>query len=82
MSAQTILEPHESEFEVGSYQLGHRHPYEAIILTLNGEGFSLAGKNGLDESQSVKLDWQAGHDRGRFSEADRNPTRCAADRGQ
>ena len=60
MGGQTILEPHESEFEVGSYKLGHRHPYEAIILTLNGEGFSLAGKDGLDDSQSTKIDWQAG----------------------
>jgi gentisate 1,2-dioxygenase len=60
MGGQTILEPHESEFEVGSYKLGHRHPYEAIILTLNGQGFSLAGKEGLEETQSVKLDWQAG----------------------
>jgi gentisate 1,2-dioxygenase len=60
MGGQTILEPHESEFEVGSYKLGHRHPYEAIILTLNGQGFSLAGKEGLDDSQSTKIDWQAG----------------------
>jgi quercetin dioxygenase-like cupin family protein len=60
MAGQTILEPHASEFEVGSYKLGHRHPYEAIILTLNGQGFSLAGKDGLDESKSVKLDWKAG----------------------
>jgi quercetin dioxygenase-like cupin family protein len=60
MGGQTILEPHASEFEVGAYKLGHRHPYEAIILTLNGKGFSLAGKDGLDESQSVKLDWQEG----------------------
>jgi gentisate 1,2-dioxygenase len=60
MGGQTILEPHESEFEVGSYKLGHRHPYEAIILTLNGQGFSLAGKDGLDDSQSSKIDWQAG----------------------
>lgn len=60
MAGQTILEPHASEFAVGSYKLGHRHPYEAIILTLNGRGFSLAGKDGLDESKSVKLDWQEG----------------------
>ncbi len=60
MAGQTILEPHASEFEVGSYKLGHRHPYEAIILTLNGKGFSLAGKDALDESKSVKIDWQAG----------------------
>ena len=49
-----------SEFEVGTYKLGHRHPYEAIILTLNGRGFSLAGKDGLKDSESVKLDWKAG----------------------
>jgi oxalate decarboxylase/phosphoglucose isomerase-like protein (cupin superfamily) len=60
MAGQTILEPHASEFEVGAYKLGHRHPYEAIILTLNGKGFSLAGKDGLDETKSVKIDWQAG----------------------
>jgi len=35
----TILEPHMSEFEAGGYKLGHRHPYEAIILTLNGKDF-------------------------------------------
>ena len=60
MAGQTILEPHMSEFEVGTYKLGHRHPYEAIILTLNGRGFSLAGKEGLKESEAVKIDWQEG----------------------
>src|SRR5438270_8528747 len=60
MSGNTILEPHMSEFEVGGYKLGHRHPYEAIILTLNGSGFSLASKEGLKESDSVKVDWKAG----------------------
>src|SRR5258708_1956850 len=60
MSGNTILEPHMSEFEVGGYKLGHRHPYEAIILTQNGTGFSLAGKDSLKESNSVKVDWKAG----------------------
>ena len=60
MAGNTILEPHISEFEVGSYKLGHRHPYEAVILTLNGKGFSLAGKNNLKDNESVKMDWKAG----------------------
>jgi oxalate decarboxylase/phosphoglucose isomerase-like protein (cupin superfamily) len=60
MAGNTILEPHISEFEVGSYKLGHRHPYEAIILTLNGKGFSLAGKSNLKDSEAVKMDWKAG----------------------
>jgi hypothetical protein len=60
MSGNTILEPHMSEFEVGGYKLGHRHPYEAIILTLNGSGFSLAAKENLKESNAVKVDWKAG----------------------
>jgi hypothetical protein len=60
MAGNTILEPHVSEFEVGHYKLGHRHPYEAIILTLNGRGFSLAGKGSLKGSEVVKLDWKAG----------------------
>jgi quercetin dioxygenase-like cupin family protein len=60
MAGNTILEPHISEFEVGSYKLGHRHPYEAIILTLNGRGFSLAGKNNLGGNEAVKMDWKAG----------------------
>src|SRR5262245_56241679 len=60
MAGNTILEPHISEFEVGSYKLGHRHPYEAIILTLNGKGFSLAGKNNLKDNEAVKMDWKAG----------------------
>jgi quercetin dioxygenase-like cupin family protein len=61
MGGNTILEPHVSQFPVGTYKLGHRHPYEAIILTLNGKGFSLAGKQGLAERHSpVKLDWKAG----------------------
>jgi len=60
MAGNTILEPHISEFEVGSYKLGHRHPYEAIILTLNGRGFSLAGKNNLKDSEAVKMDWKTG----------------------
>ena len=60
MSGNTILEPHMSEFEVGGYKLGHRHPYEAIILTLNGKGFSLAGQKSLKESDTHKIDWKAG----------------------
>jgi quercetin dioxygenase-like cupin family protein len=60
MAGNTILEPHMSEFPVGTYKLGHRHPYEAIILTLNGRGFSLAGKKGLKDSEAVKVDWKAG----------------------
>jgi quercetin dioxygenase-like cupin family protein len=60
MAGNTILEPHISEFEVGHYKLGHRHPYEAIILTLNGRGFSLAGKESLSNNEAVKMDWRAG----------------------
>src|SRR2546430_13636540 len=61
MGGNTILEPHVSEFPVGTYKLGHRHPYEAIILTLNGRGFSLAGKSSLKENDDpVKIDWKAG----------------------
>ncbi|HXA67039.1 MAG TPA: cupin domain-containing protein [Bryobacteraceae bacterium] len=60
MGGNTVLEPHVSEFEVGTYKLGHRHPYEAIILTLNGRGYSLAEKDKLKDSEAVKIDWQAG----------------------
>lgn len=61
MGGNTILEPHVSQFPVGTYKLGHRHPYEAIILTLNGKGFSIAGKDGLAEKQApVKIEWQEG----------------------
>lgn len=60
MAGQTILEPHMSEFPTGTYKLGHRHPYEAIIVTLNGKGFTLTGKDSLKEADSVKLDWKAG----------------------
>ena len=61
MAGNTILEPHVSEFPVATYKLGHRHPYEAIILTLNGNGFSLAGQSGLKETDNpVKIDWKAG----------------------
>jgi quercetin dioxygenase-like cupin family protein len=61
MAGNTILEPHMSEFPVDTYKLGHRHPYEAIILTLNGRGYSLAGKEGLREVDNpVKIDWKAG----------------------
>jgi gentisate 1,2-dioxygenase len=61
MAGNTILEPHISEFPVNTYKLGHRHPYEAIILTLNGRGFSLAGKDSLKEADNpVKIDWKAG----------------------
>lgn len=60
MAGNTILEPHMSEFDVGSYKLGHRHPYEAIILTLNGKGYSLAEKEKLKDTEAVKIDWQAG----------------------
>ena len=60
MGGNTVLEPHVSEFEVGTYKHGHRHPYEAIILTLNGKGYSLAEKDKLLDSEAVKIDWQAG----------------------
>ena len=61
MAGNTILEPHVSEFPVATYKLGHRHPYEAIILTLNGKGFSLFGRNGLrDTDNPGKIDWKAG----------------------
>lgn len=60
MGGNTVLEPHISEFEVGSYKLGHRHPYEAIIVTLNGKGYSLAEKEKLKDSEAAKIDWQAG----------------------
>ena len=57
MGGNTILEPHISEFAVGEYKLAHRHPYEAIILILNGDGFSIAGKQDLLKDY-VKIDWQ------------------------
>ena len=60
MGGNTVLEPHISEFDVGSYKLGHRHPYEAIIVTLNGKGYSLAEKDKLKDTESTKIDWQAG----------------------
>jgi len=60
MAGNTVLEPHMSEFPAGSYKLGHRHPYEAIILTLNGRGFTLFGKDHLKGSDALHLEWQAG----------------------
>jgi gentisate 1,2-dioxygenase len=58
MGGNTILEPHISEFGVGEYKHGHRHPYEAIIVILNGEGFSISGKDDLLKDY-VKMDWKA-----------------------
>lgn len=60
MAGNTILEPHMSDFPVGSYKLGHRHPYEAIILTLNGKGFTLFDKDHLKNSDAMQLEWKAG----------------------
>jgi mannose-6-phosphate isomerase-like protein (cupin superfamily) len=60
MGGNTILEPHMSDFPVDSYKLGHRHPYEAIILTLNGRGFTLFGKDRLKGSDALHLEWRAG----------------------
>jgi gentisate 1,2-dioxygenase len=60
MAGNTILEPHMSDFPVGSYKLGHRHPYEAIILTLNGRGFTLFDKEHLKSSDAMQLEWKAG----------------------
>ena len=60
MGGNTVLEPHVSEFDVGTYKRGHRHPYEAIILTLNGQGYSLAEKDKLKDAEAVKIDWKAG----------------------
>jgi mannose-6-phosphate isomerase-like protein (cupin superfamily) len=60
MAGNTVLEPHMSDFPVGSYKLGHRHPYEAIILTLEGRGFTLFGKDHLKSSDALELEWKAG----------------------
>ena len=60
MAGNTILEPHMSDFPVASYKLGHRHPYEAIILTLNGRGFTLFGKDSLKNVDLLQLEWKAG----------------------
>lgn len=60
MAGNTVLEPHMSDFPVGSYKLGHRHPYEAIILTLNGRGFTLFGKDHLKGSDAIELEWKEG----------------------
>jgi len=60
MAGNTVLEPHMSDFPVGSYKLGHRHPYEAIILTLNGRGFTLFGKDHLKGSDALQLEWKEG----------------------
>jgi mannose-6-phosphate isomerase-like protein (cupin superfamily) len=60
MAGNTVLEPHMSDFPTGSYKLGHRHPYEAIILTLNGRGFTLFGKDRLKGSDALHLEWKAG----------------------
>jgi quercetin dioxygenase-like cupin family protein len=60
MAGNTVLEPHMSDFPVASYKLGHRHPYEAIILTLNGKGFTLFGKDHLKGSDGLQLEWKAG----------------------
>lgn len=60
MAGNTVLEPHMSDFPVGSYKLGHRHPYEAIILTLNGRGFTLFGKDHLKGSDALELEWKEG----------------------
>ncbi len=60
MGGNTVLEPHMSDFPVDGYKLGHRHPYEAIILTLNGKGFTLFDKDRLKDSEALKLDWKAG----------------------
>jgi quercetin dioxygenase-like cupin family protein len=60
MGGNTILEPHMSDFPVASYKLGHRHPYEAIILTLNGRGFTLFGKESLKGSELMQLEWKTG----------------------
>ena len=60
MAGNTILEPHMSEFPIATYKLGHRHPYEAIILTLNGQGFTLFGQERLKDSEVLQLDWRAG----------------------
>lgn len=60
MAGNTVLEPHMSDFPVNSYKLGHRHPYEAIILTLNGRGFTLFGKDHLKGSDALELEWKEG----------------------
>lgn len=58
MSANTMLDAHISEFEVGTYKRAHRHRNEAIIYILNGTGYTLVWQHAGDKPQ--KIDWQKG----------------------
>ena len=58
MGGNTILEPHISEFGGRRIQARASSPVlKPIILILNGDGFSIAGKEDLLKNY-VKIDWQ------------------------
>lgn len=66
LGSYTILEPRLSQFPVDTCRLDHRHPCEAVSLTLHGKtlhgkGLSLARKDGLgNDAKTLSIDSQAG----------------------
>ncbi len=55
--SNNIMEPHISEFPMGTYKKAHRHSPGAHIIMLSGQGYSLMW---IEDRPKIRIDWKVG----------------------